>query len=189
VDTARFRPLSGVVGERGRVAFVGRLEAQKNVEALVDAVAGLPNVTLMMIGDGPLRVALEERAVCNSARIEFVGRVPHAELPALLNRAEVFVLPSHYEGNPKALVEAMACGIPAIGAATTGIREVLVHRETGFLCGTSSGEIRAALVEVLGDAPLRTRLRQGGLRYVAERCSLASAAQRERALLAELCAA
>ena len=189
VDTTKFRPLPEFVGERGRAAFVGRLEAQKNVEALIDAVAVLPGVILTIIGDGPLRVALEARAVRSNARVEFVGRVPHAELPALLNRAELFVLPSLYEGNPKALVEAMACGIPVIGAATTGIREVLVHRESGFLCGTSSSEIRAALVEVLNDAPLRARLRDGGLRYVAERCSLVSAVQRERELLAELSAA
>jgi hypothetical protein len=75
------------------------------------------------------------------------------------------ISPSPYEGNPIALVDAMACGV---AVSTAGIGELLVHRETGFLCGTSSRNIRAALTDVLSDAPLRARLRQGGLRYVAE---------------------
>jgi glycosyltransferase involved in cell wall biosynthesis len=112
--------------------------------------------------------------------------VPHAELPVLLNSSELFVLPSHFEGSPKALLEAMACGVPVLGAASPGIREVLIHRHSGFLCGPSPAEIRSALVELFSDAPLRARLREGGVRYVEEHCSLTIAAQRERALLREL---
>lgn len=186
VDTRRFRPLAEVRVEAGRLAFVGRLEAQKNLESLIDALGTLPGVALTVIGDGSLRPNLEARARALDVRVDFIGPLPHSALPHALNRSEVFVLPSHYEGTPKALLEAMACGVPVIGANTPGIREILVHRENGFVCGTSPTEIHAALVEVLNDADLRQRMRDGGLRYVHERCSLQIAVERERALLASI---
>jgi glycosyltransferase involved in cell wall biosynthesis len=189
VDIRRFRPVSGTVPETGQITFVGRLHPQKNLESLFVAIRGLPGVRLTVVGDGPLRASLESMARTDSLNVQFVGQLSHGELPALLNRSEVFVLPSHYEGHPKALLEAMACGVPVIGTRVPGIQEVLVHRETGFVCGTTPADIRTALLELLNDAALRARLRDGGVRYVREHCSLAIAVGRERALLASLPAA
>jgi len=186
VDTVHFRPVLDVPAERGTMCFVGRLEAQKNLESLLDALRGLPDVKLTVVGEGPLRSALEAQARAHGVHAEFIGRVPHTDLPMVLNRSELFVLPSHYEGNPKALVEAMACGVPVIGARSPGIREIVTHRETGFLCGTSPPEIRSALLEVLNDAVLRERMRQGGLQYIEQYCSLALVVERERAVLGSI---
>ena len=186
VDTARFRPLAGVAPEPGRVTFIGRFEAQKNPIALVDAVAGIPGITLVLIGDGPLRSALEARSRRMGVNLELPGRLPHSELPAWLSRSQVFVLPSLYEGNPKALVEAMACGVPVVGARVPGIAEIIATGENGVLCGTSAPEIRDALKQVLGDEGLRERLRRGGIAYVRDRCSLDAAVVRERAVLSSV---
>ena len=186
VDTALFRPMPETPRDAGRITCVGRLDEQKNIMALVDAVAALPGVTLTLIGDGPLRGELAAAAARRGVRAEFLGTRPHDELPALLNRSAVFVLPSHYEGNPKALVEAMACGLPVVGTRVPGIRETLVHRETGYLCGTSADEIRAALLDVLGDAPLRERIGAGALGYARATCSVQAAVGRELALLQSL---
>ena len=168
------------------MCFVGRLDTQKNLESLLDALRGLPDVRLTVVGEGPLRSALEARARAHGVHAEFIGRVAHSDLPTVLNRSEVFVLPSHYEGNPKALVEAMACGLPVIGARSPGIKEIVIHGETGFLCGTSPAEIRSAVLEVSNDPALRERIRQGGLQYVQQSCSLTFAAERERAVLASI---
>ena len=183
VDVAVFRPMPDVVREPGRVIFIGRLDDQKNVAALIDAVEGLPGATLVIVGDGPLRRQLEATAHVRGARVSFLGTRPHAELPALLNRSAVFVLPSHYEGNPKALVEAMATGAPIVATRVPGIREIVVHRETGHLCGTSAAEIRAALAEVLGDAALRARIGAAAMAYARMHCTLEPAAGRELAIL------
>ena len=59
VDTAAFRPMPELEREPGRVTFIGRLDDQKNVMALLEAVEGLPGVTLVLIGEGPLRGQLE----------------------------------------------------------------------------------------------------------------------------------
>jgi glycosyltransferase involved in cell wall biosynthesis len=186
VDTGMFRPLPDVNPDQGRVTFVGRLDEEKNVGALVEAVEGLRGVSLVIVGDGPLRDQLQEAAARCHVNATFLGTRPHKELPGLLNRSAVFVLPSHYEGNPKALVEAMSCGVPVIGTRVPGIREILDHRETGYLCGTSPPEIRSALRDVLGDATLRARMSSGAMAYVRARCSLEAAAEHELAVLRAL---
>lgn len=186
VDTAAFRPMPEVTREPGLITFVGRLSDEKNVMALVDAVAGLAGVTLIIIGSGPLEDQLRASAGRRPGSVTILGTRPHAELPVLLNRSAAFVLPSHYEGNPKALVEAMACGVPVIGTRVPGIQEMVVHRETGYLCGTSAGEIRAALQDVLGDVALRARMSAGAIAYARERCSVESAVERELGLLRSL---
>jgi glycosyltransferase involved in cell wall biosynthesis len=188
VDTTVFRPMPEVVREPGHVIFVGRLEDQKNVLALVNAVADLPCATLTVVGDGPLRTRLEAAARRRPGAVTFLGARPQAELPALLSRAAVFALPSHYEGNPKALIEAMACGVAVAGARVPGIREIVIDGETGYLCGTSAGEIKACLQALLDDEALRDRLGAGGLAYARSHCTLQAAAERELALLQSLAA-
>lgn len=186
VDFSLFRLNPAVVHEQGRILFVGRLEFQKNVEALIEAVQRLNGATLTIVGDGSLRSRLESQARAGSGRVEFVGRLPQERLPELLWRSEIFVLPSRWEGNPKALFEAMACGVPVVGARVPGIQEVLADGVTGVTCGTSSADIRAALERLLHDAPLRERLRTAALAWVQERRSFAVAVARERALLESL---
>jgi glycosyltransferase involved in cell wall biosynthesis len=186
VDTEAFRPMPEVARAAAGLIFVGRLDDQKNVMALIEAVAALPGITLTLIGDGPLRPQLEAEASRRGVGATFLGTRPHAELPALLNRSAAFVLPSHYEGNPKALVEAMACGLPVIGTRVPGIREILVHGETGYLCGPSAGEIRKALQDVLGNAALRERMSAGAVAYARDTCSIQAAVRRELELLRSL---
>jgi glycosyltransferase involved in cell wall biosynthesis len=186
VDTHLFRPLPHIAPEPGRIVCVGRLAEQKNLTALIEALEGMEGVSLVVVGEGPLRDDLQASARRRGVHATFLGTLPHAELPAVLNRSAVFVLPSHYEGNPKALLEAMACGVPVVGANTPGIREILVDRETGCLCGTSPAEIRTALREVLADPALRGRITTGALAYVRDRCSVPAAVERELALLQSL---
>ncbi|MEC7769027.1 MAG: glycosyltransferase family 4 protein [Acidobacteriota bacterium] len=186
VDTSLFRVMPEVPRESGRVIFVGRLENQKNPLALIEALKELPGVKLSIIGNGSLRANLEERVREYGVEVEFLGAVPHEELPRLLNGSEVFILPSHYEGNPKALIEAMACGLPVIATRVPGIQQVLVHEETGFLCGTSAADLRAALRAVLERPELRERMASRGLAYARERFALARVAQQELAALIAL---
>ena len=104
VRTDRFSPdESGALPRR--LAFVGRLEAQKNPLHLVEACAGL-DVELVMIGTGSLESAIRQRARDLGVNLQLPGVRPHAELPSLLRQAALFVLPSSYEGHPKAIIEA-----------------------------------------------------------------------------------
>ncbi|NJO04104.1 MAG: glycosyltransferase family 4 protein [Chloroflexaceae bacterium] len=121
---------------------------------------------------------------CHATRPRRVlGSVPNHDLPRYLQRARVFVLPSHYEGHPKALLEAMACGLPVIGSDVPGIRELLHHGETGYLCPPSPDGIRTAVELLLGDAALRHRLGQQARQYVLDHFALNRIVELELAML------
>lgn len=168
-----------------RIIYVGRFAQQKNPLALLEAIRGL-DVELLMIGDGPQRRQLEEKAIRYGINIRFLGNRPHSELPKFLNQADLFVLPSYWEGHPKALLEAMACGLPVVGSDVPGIRELIEHRQTGFLCGPSPEEIRAAILEVLGDDHLKTRMGRLAREFVVENFSIDKIVKLELDLLSSL---
>jgi glycosyltransferase involved in cell wall biosynthesis len=186
VDLDIFRPRPEIKRQRGLVAFVGRLAPEKNVEPLLEAVAGIPDTRLVVMGDGPLRGDLESRARALGAAVEFPGARPPAEVAELLAAAEAFVLPSRYEGHPKALLEAMASGVPVVGADVPGIREVIRQGNTGLLCEPSVDGIRAALAALRGDRETAQRMAARARVYVERECSLASAVEREMTVLETL---
>jgi glycosyltransferase involved in cell wall biosynthesis len=158
VDTALFRPLPSVHPRPGRILFVGSLKPAKNLSMLLEAVAKLTDAHLVVVGDGPLRSSLEAQAAELGIESTFVGRVPNERLPAEIGRAAAFVLPSHYEGHPKALIEAMACGCAVVGTDVAGIRDVVQHGKTGLLCEPRADALAAAIGQVLTDVALRDRL-------------------------------
>ena len=188
IDTERFRPMPEIAKEAGRLIVVGRLSAEKRPGLLFDAIRRLDGVRLSVVGDGPLREALARRAREERLPVEFLGMVSNEQLPRLLNRAEAFVLPSQYEGHPKGLLEAMACGLPVIGTAVPGIQEAITHRVTGYLCAPSAGALRAGIAEVLADAALRQEMGRQARRAVETACALPAVVEQECALLDELCA-
>ena len=187
VDTERFKPLPEA-RKRNSICFIGRLEQQKNLVALLEASKGLTHVELSLIGDGSLRTELLRLAQTYRLPVNFLGSLPYFSLPKHLNRAEIFVLPSLYEGHPKVLLEAMSCGRPVIGTDVPGIRELIRHRETGFLCGTSPADIRAAIQAVLSDMDLRMRIGRQAREFVLENFTLERTVEMEIALLDELAA-
>ena len=168
-----------------RICFVGRLDEEKNPLALVEACAGL-DVEIVMVGEGPLHYALENRAEELGVRLKLIGMVPHHELPAILRSATLFVLTSPREGHPKALLEAMACGLPVIGVDSPGIRELIEHRKTGILCASSPDEIRFAIQDAITDDELQEQIGPNARQYICENFSLDKIVDMELALLEEI---
>jgi glycosyltransferase involved in cell wall biosynthesis len=144
-----------------RVLAVGRLVAQKGMDQLLAAwprvVAAVPDARLRIVGDGPLRAALQAQAAAAGVS-DSVEWVVHTDRMADEYRAAaLFVLPSRYEGMPLALLEAQAMGVPSVAFdCPTGPAEVL-SPQTGVL--VPSGDTAAlaqAMVQVLSD-PARRR--------------------------------
>jgi len=181
VDTALFDSTGRQKVQRD-LLFVGRLVPQKNLTALLDAIAPLP-LRLGIIGRGPLEPILRDHPASLNGKVEWIGGVPSRDLPDYFRSSRAFILPSLYEGHPKVLLEAMACGSPVIGTRVPGIASVLVHEQNGLLCAPTAEGLRHAVQQLLNDEGLANRLGAAARRYVLEHCTLDSVVEKELAVL------
>lgn len=155
VDTEQFKPRAGGERTKGLIGFVGRLVPQKNLPTLLKAAASVEGARLRIIGEGEQEAQLRALAQSLSLPVEFTGNVAHEEIPTLLADCQCFVLPSLYEGMPKALIEAMALGLPVIATAVDGSDALIRHKETGWLAQDPSIESLAeGLRALLNDSEL-----------------------------------
>ena len=158
----RIRELLGVPPGTRLAGVVSRLEApRKGHHIFLDAMARLaaryPDVHGVLIGDGPGRAALEQRAraLGLAGRITFAGT--QRDVKAWLAALDLFVLPSLHEGFPMAIVEAMAAGRPIIATAVAGVPDLVVDGETGRLVPPGDAVALAAALEKLLDDPVCAR--------------------------------
>lgn len=154
------------------MVFVGRIAPQKNLRMLFDAMRLLHGKRLLMIGQGELTDVLKQDYADLSDRVTWYGSAPHDELPNLIQQAKIFILPSHHEGHPKTLIEAMSCGMPVVGTDVPGIQEVIQHQKTGFLCQKTPDDIAKTLQSILDDDTLQQALGQQAREYALENYSL-----------------
>ncbi|MGE3853058.1 MAG: glycosyltransferase family 4 protein, partial [Planctomycetota bacterium] len=142
-----------------RVLFVGRLSADKRVDAVirsVQAASARAPMALTVVGDGPERRALEALAADVLPGTRFTGSVPHERVLGEYSRAHVLVLVSRTEGWPKAITEAMAFGCVPIGRDSGAVRTILANGRGIALSGSTDAAIAKALVD-LAAAPERWR--------------------------------
>lgn len=158
VDTRRFKP-----GKENRrilkILFVGRLEPQKNLEVLIEAVSRLKSKpTLILVGDGAQRQRLAHIGQSLGVKLEFLGKVNHRDLPEVYRHATIFAMPSIKEGSPKALLEAMASGLACIASDIPEHREIIQAGTTGLLAEPTPQALAASLQRLITSASLRRTL-------------------------------
>ena len=145
----------GIARDADVILSVARLDPQKGIDLLIDAFASLaaqfPKAELLLVGDGPSRSALVEQAARSgvSPRIHFAGY--RRDTPGLYRAANLFVLPSRWEGMPNAVLEAMAAGCPVVATrveGTEGLRCV-------WLADVNSAAELAAWITVALSDPAR----------------------------------
>lgn len=157
VDAPAFAGVRPVPHQGRRVVTVGNLIERKRVDALLGAFArcvaefGLDDLTLAVIGDGPLQAALRARAaeLGVADRVDFLGGLDHAAIAREFAASDVFALASREETFGVVLIEAMAAGLPVVSTRSGG-PDGLVTAETGVLTGMSVDDIAAGLAETLG---------------------------------------
>ena len=155
----RLREQLGGSQTRPLVLTPARLNAQKGHEALLEAIAEVPDALFVLAGDGPERGALEARAaeLGVAERVLFLGR--REDIPQLLAACDVFALPSLYEGSSLAVLEAMAAAIPIVSSAIGGTDELIEDGRSGLLVAPGdSAALAAALRRLLADPDLRREL-------------------------------
>lgn len=144
-------------GERPRFLFVGRLVAAKGIVPLLEEFALLPAYDLVVIGDGELRGELEARFSAYR-NIRFLGHIPQSELIPAYQEATSLIFPSLVpETFGLTIVEAFACGTPAIVNDVGGSRELVEETGAGFVYRNRE-ELRAALARLANDTGLRESL-------------------------------
>ena len=141
------------------ILCVGRLAPEKGQALLLEAIAALKSegrpVHLRLVGDGPDRMWLENRAaeLGVASNVEFAGWVDQARLMALYAETDVFVLSSLAEGIPMVLMEAMALQIPCVAPCITGIPELIEHGVDGMLFAVADVEDLTKKIRDLLDSP------------------------------------
>jgi glycosyltransferase involved in cell wall biosynthesis len=164
-DRAEAKALFGVTGPV--ILCVGALIDRKGQDLLIQAMTDLPDVTLLLAGQGPERSALERLAASLGVhdRVGFLGALPHEKLPTLYNAADVMALPSVSEGLANAWVEALACGTPIAITDVGGARELLTDPTAGRIIERAPEAIATALRQMLTDTPDRNAIRQAAMRF------------------------
>lgn len=157
-----------------RLLWVGRLVEEKGVVYLVEALKWvrekLPDVKLILIGEGKLKERLKRLSHNLSLyNIDFIGKINHSAISEYMNSADLFILPSLREGLPLVLLEAMATGLPVIATSVGGIKDVIVHEKSGILIPPKKPRLLAEkIIYLLKDEDLRKRIGEDGRRRVEE---------------------
>ena len=170
------------------VLFAGRLEYEKGVQTLLEAVPLLaraaPRVRVLVAGDGTYRPDLERRAreLRLESRVEFLGFVEEEALHAAYQDADVAVVPSLYEPFGLVALEAMAAGTPLVAAETGGLKEIVANGVSGVLFSPGDAAALAeAVLRIRTEPELAARLTQEARSALAARRSWNGAAARTAA--------
>jgi len=178
IDTEIFKPLP-INKNLKRLVFIGRFIKRKNILALIETMKNL-NAELVLIGGGALKQKIEKKIKNEKIKnVKLLGIIPNKQIPLELNKSQIFVIPSFFEGNPKVLLEAMACGLAVIGTKVKGIEEIIIHKENGYLCEISSKSIRKAIIELIKNPKLAKKIGKNARKYILENCSLESIIKKE----------
>lgn len=140
IDCSLFKSrISKQVEKNNRFLFVGRLSLQKNLFRIIQAL-GEMGIGLDIYGKGEQCEELMEFVRKRQFDVCFRGVVSNQELASIYNQYQYYILASLYEGMPKTLLEAMACGCICFGTDVEGIREVIKNKETGYIIDDVSVE-------------------------------------------------
>jgi glycosyltransferase involved in cell wall biosynthesis len=190
---AAIRAALGTPSDRPVILMVGRLVAEKGYSELVEAMRNV-DAELWIVGerlasdhaDGiAAALAAAQSDPVLKTRIRLLGY--RSDVPDLLRAADIFTLPSHREGMPRSIVEAMLTGLPVVATDIRGSREEVVDGETGLLVPLGNVKaLGAALARLAGDSALRAQLGAAGLARARDLYDEAKVIARQLALLAAL---
>ena len=157
VDRMRVRDIRAGLGQARLLLSVGRLSREKAHADLLRSLTHLlrrrPDLLwkVVIVGEGPERSRLESQAMSMQGRVLLVGQ--QSDIEPYYAAADVFVLPSHSEGSPNVLLEAMAARVPIVATSVGGVPEIVSSGEHALLVPASDIEALAAAIERLLDQP------------------------------------
>lgn len=175
-ELRRLRREIGVDGASPILINIGRLDRQKRQDTLIEMMAAnrdrWPEARLLIVGEGAERSALEAhiRATDMGGRVHMLGT--RSDVDALLALSDVFVFPSRAEGNPLALIEAMAAGKPIVVSELPVHAELIEDGVTGYLVDPNPTALADAVDRLLGDPRRARAMGVAAQRFAQEHCDL-----------------
>ncbi|MBP1465279.1 glycosyltransferase family 1 protein [Candidatus Chloroploca sp. M-50] len=170
VDTEQFHPrlrssawreAVGCQPGESLLLYVGRVAAEKRVDLLPEALRGLDKVRLVVVGDGPFRSELERRA--DGLPIHFTGYLKGQELATAYASADAFVFPSDTDTFGQVIQEAMASGLPVVGARSGGTLDLVRDHQTGYLFAPGvASDLRVRLRSLIANPEQRLAMGHAG---------------------------
>lgn len=185
IDSDKFKPINKIEARKKIdlpltkkiILFVGNFVYAKNPLLLIDLAyeikkQGRSDLFFIMVGDGELKQKIIDKIKYLSVKeiVKLIEQKQHDEIPLWMNAADVFVLPSRFEGLPTVLVEAMACGLPIVATKVGGIPEIIKDNERGILIEPNDATAIVKGVLTLADNEnLREKFKVEGLKFIKER--------------------
>ncbi len=163
VDLSRCIPKNGYeLGKKVQLLHIGRFNYQKNHKGLLDAFARIlqknPDCCLNLLGDGELRPEVETYAEELGIREKVLFHGSQSNVYPYLHSADIFLLPSRFEGMPMTIIEAMGTGLPVVASAVGGVPDMLRNGESGILVSQEPRSVADAVEQLLQKESLRKNL-------------------------------
>ena len=163
VDLNKCRPKTGYALSKPPVLLhVGRFNEQKNHKGLLEAFCQIlqshPDCLLKLIGDGELEEDTQQYAMDLGIQEQVLFLGSQTNIYPFLQEADIFLLPSRYEGMPMTIIEAMGTGLPVVASAVGGVPDMLTHQESGLLVSNGTEAIADAVCTLLESENLRRNL-------------------------------
>jgi len=161
--------------------FLGTLKKIKGDDILLNAFIKLGRryieehrLKLLFVGDGETRNDLEEKTHRENfdRYVKFFGSIPHEEVPVMFKMADIYVIPSLFEGTSNSMLEAMFNGMPIIGSDTSGINNIIKHKQNGLLFHVNDPEdLKRKIVYLIENKEIAVKIGQEAKKSYDERFS------------------
>ncbi|MBS4206748.1 glycosyltransferase [Bacillus sp. FJAT-50079] len=185
VDTEKFKPAEIVKVEQTiTIGIIKLLEPVYGIKYLIDAFALIidellqgqsdttPKLKLLIVGHGSQRAELESRARYKGIHeyVDFYGAVPNDNVPSILNKIDIFCVPSLSESFGVAVIEASACGVPVVVSDVGGLPEVVENNITGFIVEPKNvNQLAEKLLKLIQNPSMREIMGKSGREFVLEK--------------------
>lgn len=174
-DREQFRAERSISPDRPVTLFVGRVAHEKNIDFLINVVAEarkqIPELLFLITGEGPAEKALRKQVVSMglSENVHFLGYLDRQhELPDAYAAADVFLFASRTETQGLVLLEAMAMGLPVVALSVMGTKDIMAPGRGGVIAPDEVSGFAQALIHLLEDGALRTKLASEARLYARE---------------------
>lgn len=171
VDTETFQPRYDSNGDLLQLLCVARLTPRKRIKDIIKALEGVKKTKLVIIGEGPQENKLKKLAykLDIEDKVEFLGYIPHQNLPERYQQADIFVMPSLNEGMSNTILEAISSGLPVITTQTGGTEELI--GENGIVVPKKSPSSVKSAIQEYRNNPVKLREQAENSREIAEEMS------------------